>query len=168
MTTTQTILLNQTQWKIPAVVHAVQGDTGRSLKMIIEDEVIPSGSTANLSIWRSDDTHYVIENCTFSISDNSFTVNITQALTQAGITKCQLKVSGIVSAYLFMINVQESADGTPTEQEGWDIADAIQAANEALTEAQNAVALIESLEAGVILDFEDDTIVVGILGDGGN
>ena len=138
MTTTQIVLLNQTQWKIPSVVHAVQGDTGRTLKMVIADQILPSSSTATLSIHRSDDSYYEID-CTFVQSDNAFTANITQALTQYGITECQLIVSGDVSAYLFLIDVQKAAQGIPETQEGYTINEAVNRAEEVLAELDDVL-----------------------------
>lgn len=123
MNTIQTVALMQTYYTVPPVVHAVQNDSGRQLRMVITDETVPASSTAVLSIHRSDDTHYDI--ATTEESAGTFVADITQALTQAGTTKCQLKVDGIVSTYTFVIDVQKDESGTITPQEGESIDEAI-------------------------------------------
>lgn len=123
MTSVQTVALMQTYYTVPPVVHAVQNDSGRTLRMVITDETVPAGSTATLSIHRSDDTHYDIS--TTEESAGVFVADITQALTQAGSCKCQLKVAGVVSTYTFVIEVQKDTSGTVTPQEGESIEQAV-------------------------------------------
>lgn len=119
MTATQTVYLNQTEYRVPPVIHAVQNDTGRKVKMVIQDQVLPSGSTATLNFMRSDKSHYSVTCEAFVSADNSFTAEIDQALTQAGITECQLKVSGIVSTFTFIIDVQPDVSGISVQQDGY-------------------------------------------------
>ena len=140
MTVTQTIYLQQTNFQAPPIVRAVQGDSGRTLRMIIADETVPAASTASLAIWRPNDTHYNIS-CTYQ-GDNVFTADISQALTQAGKVKCQLKVTGLVSTYTFFIDVQEDVSGTPTEEQSESF-DAL------LAQLQQAYEVIETFEGGV-------------------
>ena len=119
MAVLQTITLNQKDYRIQPVIHAVCGDTGRRLKMIIAD-VAYASATGEMQFARSDGSYYAVP-ATFASADNSFTADITQALTQPGITECELKVTDdgdVVSTYLFRVAVQESPDGVPLEQLG--------------------------------------------------
>lgn len=167
----QTINLTQVSWKIPATVHGVQGDTGRTLRMIIDDVTVNSNMSGSLAFERSDGTHYEVA-ATTEVGTNSFSANIAQALTQTGETHCQLKITdsnGIVSTYMFIIEAQESTDGTPTEQEGWTIKDAVDKANDAyeaataaLEAAQDAITELAQIYAGVVVDITaDGTIEIG-------
>lgn len=120
MTSIQTINLTQLNWSIPAVIHAVQNDTGRTLKMVIDDTTIEAGDTASVSIHRPDDSFYTV-NATKAAGENAFKFDMTQALTQEGTVECQLKVTSsekIVSTYTFHVIVQKSTDGYSEEQYG--------------------------------------------------
>lgn len=124
MNTIQTVYLRQTEYKVPPVVHAVQGDTGRQLKMVIADRTVPADTTAELAFIRSDKSHYTIDCGTVDTTDNSFTCpDLTQALTQAGNCNCQLKVAGIVSTFSFVIDVEPDTAGISREQDGWNVED---------------------------------------------
>ena len=125
MTSIQTVYLNQTEYRVPPVIHAVQNDTGRKVKMVILDQALPSGSTATLEIFRSDKSHYSVTCEAFVFADNSFTAEIDQALTQAGPTECQLKVSGIVSTFTFIIDVQPDVSGISVPQDGYSVSQII-------------------------------------------
>lgn len=129
----QTVTLNQTIYGVPPVVHAVQNDTGRELIMILGDQTVDASWTADLAFERSDESFYSVS-ATLDVSTNSFSADITQALTQAGITRAQLKVTAsneVVSTYTFKIDVQEDVSGTVTPQQGKSIEEAIEEALEA-------------------------------------
>lgn len=131
MAVTQTITLNQKDYRIQPVLHAVCGDTGRRAKMIVAD-VVYSSASGELQFARSDGSYYYVP-ATFDADDNSFTADLTQALTRPGITECELKVTSggkMVSTYLFRIAVQESPDGLPESQLGITRQDLLDAVNE--------------------------------------
>lgn len=146
MTSTQTIELKQTTYGVPPVVHAVQNDTGRRLKMVVADEIVPNGSTAELSIRRSDGSYYNIQCEQDEDDDQAFVCDMTQALTQAGKTECQLKVAGIVSTYLFILDVQKDvySGGEVVEQLGYNVQDIINAAK-VIDMNNNAKSLLRSI-----------------------
>lgn len=126
----QEITLTQNTFKLFPTVYAVQNDTGRELKMIIQDQTLLLGDTGAVAVQRSDGSYYTIA-ATLNVLDNAFTADISQALTQPGRTLCQLKVtrSGlVVSSYTFAIMVQPSTDGVPAEQLGISAQDLIDAA----------------------------------------
>ena len=138
---TQTITLYQLYAAAHPQVHAVQGDTGRQLEMIIGDRTVASGATGSLKFERSDHTFYSVT-ASFNQSYNSFVSDITQALTQPGVTKCQLKVtesSKVVSTYEFDILVEKNRQGTATPQEYYTIEQALDTAEDALETAKAAV-----------------------------
>lgn len=124
MAVTQIIYLTQAQFGVHPVVHAVQNDTGRLLKMVVRDVALTGSPTAELYFTRSDDTHFHT-NAEFESQDNSFTADISQALTQVGNTRCNLTVTDsndkTVSSYPFLIVVHESQDGTSEAQLGYSI-----------------------------------------------
>ena len=142
MTSIQTINLTQLNWSIPAVIHAVQNDTGRILKMVIDDTTIEAGDTASVSIHRPDDSFYTV-NATKAAGENAFRFDMTQALTQEGTVECQLKVTSsekIVSTYTFHVIVQKSTDGYSEEQYGHtvdEIMDAIDGVTDYVDELQD-------------------------------
>ena len=113
MVLTQSIHLSQTVWRVSPVLHAVQGDTGRFLTMVVDN--LPDTAALNtyvgtLSVHRPDGTH---ANIATSNAGKAFTADITQALTIAGDVFCQLKVTAAsgattkVSTFRFKIAVQE-------------------------------------------------------------
>lgn len=109
-------------------VHAVQNDTGRVLKMVVMDETIASGSTGKLYFVRPDKSMYNVS-CTLVLADNAFTANIAQALTKWGKCFAQLKITSsglVVSTHTFVIDVERSTDGAPTEQAGVTIEEFIE------------------------------------------
>ncbi len=138
----QTIDLMQNNFKIPPLVYMVQNDTGRTLKMNIRDNTLEAGDTAEVAINRSDGSYYTIS-ATRVIGENAFSADMTQALTQPGLTKCQLKVTSsslVVSTYMFGISVEASTDGVSEEQLGVSVQDLIEAAQQ-LTLSDNDVKL---------------------------
>ena len=114
-------------------VFAVQNDTGRTLKMIVDDVTYTNSDTGKLYFMRSDGSYYNVST-TFSSGDNSFTADITQALTQSGRTDCQLKVThsgSVVSTYTFALMVQSDVNGLDqVQQEGYSVQDLMDAAEE--------------------------------------
>lgn len=158
MTSTQTIELRQTTYAVPPVIHAVQNDTGRRLKMIVSDETVPAGSVGTLSFYRPDETYYSIA-CTVGSASNEFIADITQALTQFGKVSCQLKVSGIVSTFSFVINVQEDVSGVATPQEGMTITEVINRAEDAADRAEEAADI--AMQYGQRITIEDGAIIIG-------
>lgn len=153
----QTIDLMQNNFKIPPLVYMVQNDTGRTLKMNIRDNTLEAGDTAEVAINRSDGSYYTIS-ATRVIGENAFSADMTQALTQPGLTKCQLKVTSsslVVSTYMFGISVEASTDGVPTEQLGYTVQDIINAAAEIMnTGLSDAVkqALLQIAAKAVYVD----------------
>ena len=138
----QTIDLMQNNFKIPPLVYMVQNDTGRTLKMNIRDNTLEAGDTAEVAINRSDGSYYTISATRVS-GENAFSADMTQALTQPGLTKCQLKVTSsslVVSTYMFGISVEASTDGVPEEQLGVSVQELYEAAQQ-LTLSDNDVKL---------------------------
>ena len=128
----QTINLTQNNFKMPPVVYMVQNDTGRSLKMILDDVTLAGTETGAVAIRRSEGSYYTIT-ATLVAADNAFTIEADQALTQPGKTECQLKVTDsnndVISSYTFRIIVQASTDGISEEQLGYSVQDVVSAAN---------------------------------------
>ena len=138
----QTIDLMQNNFKIPPLVYMVQNDTGRTLKMNIRDNTLEADDTAEVAINRSDGSYYTIAATRVS-GENAFLADMTQALTQPGLTKCQLKVTSsslVVSTYMFGISVEASTDGVSEEQLGVSVQDLVEAAQQ-LTLSDNDVKL---------------------------
>ena len=137
-------------------VYAVQNDTGRTLKMIVDDVTYSASDSGQLYFKRSDGSYYNVAT-TFDSTDNSFTADITQALTQSGRTDCQLKVTDsggdVVSTYTFALLVQADVDGVSTEQLGVTPEELIEAAQQ-LTLSDNDVklALLQIAEKVVYID----------------
>lgn len=140
----QTVHLAQTLFKVPEVVHAVQNDTGRQLRMIIDDEPLASGDTAVLEFTRPDKSYYSAS-ATLELATNSFIANVTQALTRAGNAYCQLKVTrsgAVVGTFAFYIHVQQDAYGVPSSQEGMTIYEAVERAEAAAETAEESAPFI--------------------------
>lgn len=172
MAVTQVIYLTQTNFGVHATVHAVQNDTGRTLKMVIKDITIPSGAIGELDFKRSDGTYYRAT-AELEQSDNSYTSDITQALTQPGVTECQLKVTSndeIVSTYTFQIIVQADTGGVSETQLGYtieEIEDIIEGANfvyEEVPALQTAVGELENDVGNMneLITDEKDNLVKAI------
>lgn len=132
----QTIHLNSNNFRLFPRVYMVQNDTGRDLKMVLDDITLAGTETGAVAIKRSDGSYYTIS-ATLVSADNAFTADMTQALTQPGLTECQLKVTAsddtVVSSYTFVIFVQPSTDGISEEQLGYSVQDVIQAAQDIMS-----------------------------------
>ena len=162
MSRIQEIKLSQTKYGEQPFVYMVQGDSGRNLDMYL-DTVFGSSDNISGTLYfrRSDGTYYHIP--TTPIQTGQYTYkfsagdDLAQALTQPGITQCQLQVTyswpgeedRTVSSYTFKIIVQPSVSGVSEEQLGYsleEIADVIADANFTSTEIpalQDAVADVE-------------------------
>lgn len=151
----QEITLTQNTFKLFPTVYAVQNDTGRELKMIIQDQTLLLGDTGAVAVQRSDGSYYTIA-ATLNVLDNAFTADISQALTQPGRTLCQLKVtrSGlVVSSYTFAIMVQPSTDGVPSEQLGVSVDELMAAADQLIyASSDTKVALLQIAEKTAYID----------------
>lgn len=147
MAIVQEVHLTQDKKRIAPVVYAVQNDTGRDLKMVVDDETLVAGMTGKLAFERPDGTYYEASG-TLDTATNSFTAEEDQALTKAGTVRCQLKVydafDDLVSSFFFSISVEPDASGAPTEQEGWTIKDALDTAEEAKDTAEDAKDLADA------------------------
>lgn len=139
------VRVSQKTFAVPPVIHAVQGETGRVLWMELTDTALTdydSPYTAGLYFKRSDGTYYN-EECMTTPSYNRCEAPLDQALTQPGVTKCQLKIedaSGVCSTFDFNIIVHESTSGVSEEQLGYsleEIQDIIEGAEEGNEEVQD-------------------------------
>ena len=126
----QTIDLHLNRFGVPPVIHMVQNDTGRVLRMYTLDMPIEGGETAELAIHRPDDSYYTMS-CYVSGYDY-YQADATQALTRPGRVECQLRVLAggkVMSTFTFYIMVQEAVDGLPVEQLGPNVYDLLEAVN---------------------------------------
>ena len=139
----QTINLNQNSFRLFPTIYMVQNDTGRELKMILDDVTLAGTETGAVAIKRSDGSYYTIT-ATIDATNNAFDADMTQALTQPSRTECQLKVTDsnndVISSYTFIIMVQPSTDGVPAEQLGVTVDELMEAAAQ-LTLSDNDVKL---------------------------
>lgn len=111
MSIQQTIHLTQDVFRCYPVVYMVQGDTGRVLKMVLDDVTLSGSETAEVSVRLPDGTRSTITGATRVSGSSAFTANMTNALVQSGRAECQLKVGangGTVSTYTFNIMVQKT------------------------------------------------------------
>ena len=151
----QVIHLSAVKYGEQPFVYMVQGDTGRTLRMYVDEEgdnigAIP-GITARLYFRRSDGTYYnepVLIHIDYGeqeeILDAYYWCQLDQALTQPGVTQCQLRTewesgndTNTVSTYTFKIIVIPSVSGVSEEQVGYsleEMADVIAEANFVSTE----------------------------------
>lgn len=142
----QTIDLHLNRFGVPPVIHMVQNDTGRVLRMYTLDMPIEGGETAELAIHRPDDSYYTIS--VYVSGYDYYQADATQALTRPGRVECQLRVLAggkVMSTFTFYIMVQEAVDGLPVEQLGYTIYDLIDAA--------------QTLEGGGLTDDIKDTLL---------
>lgn len=120
----QIIHLNANSFAMFPRVAMVQNDTGRELKMVLDDMTLSGSETGAVAIHRSDGSYYTIP-ATRVVGDNAFTADMSQALTQPRQTECQLKVTAsddtVISTYTFIIMVQPSTDGISEEQLGYSV-----------------------------------------------
>lgn len=118
-------------YSVPAVVHAVQGDTGRVFVFELEDYTITGAEGASLNCMRPDGSFYTYAG-TVSAEDNTVTVALDVeggALTQEGVCTFQLELTEaglIVCTFRGSIIVEPVVGGEATQEEK-DFRDAIQA-----------------------------------------
>lgn len=152
MSIVQTIHVSVDQYKLPAAIHAVQNDSGRTIKMVVDDMTLTAGMTGKLSFRRSSGTYYELS-ATLDTATNSFSAELDQALTSPGTTHCQLKVTSsgeLVSSFDFDVFVEEDRSGTVTPEEGISISQAVEAAEDAADRAESAAE-----ELGNLTDLPD-------------
>lgn len=144
MALVQTVHLSMANFKSAPVVPAVQNDSDRQVKMIIDDYTLTSGLTGKIAFERSDGTHYETA-AELVLADNAFVADIDQALTQPGRTMVQLKVTDTltVSTFSFVIFVEADNSGTVTPQEGIDLVTAVEAAEDAADRAESAASMFD-------------------------
>lgn len=110
------------EYGVPAVVYAVQGDTGRVLVFEIHDYTFTGSETASLMCMRPDKTVFSYAG-TVDAPSETVTVALSTAggaLTQAGVVAAQLvlqKSGKVVCSYRFGIIVEEVIGGTATQED---------------------------------------------------
>lgn len=115
----QSILLNATEKGTLQTVHAIQGDTGRVFRCIVDGLTIESGSSATLWVERPDGSTWTKVG---TISGNSIDFAITTggALTRVGTARGQVAIThanAVVSTFEFNIEVHANISGTSTQQD---------------------------------------------------
>lgn len=141
MAVTQKVTLYNNKFTVPPVINAVQNDTDRQVEAYFGDFTLQVGMTGKLSFIRSDGTHYEVS-ATLSTANNTATAELDQALTQAGVTQAQLKITdsgNVGSTFTFMIKVQPDVAGISVPQDGWSA----QEFDQRLTDAENAIDAVE-------------------------
>lgn len=141
MAVTQKVALYNNKFTVPPVINAVQNDTDRQVEAYFGDFTLQVGMTGKLSFIRSDCTHYEVS-ATLNTGANTATAELDQALTQAGVTQAQLKITdsgNVGSTFTFMIKVQPDVAGISVEQDGWSA----QEFDQRLTDAENAIDAVE-------------------------
>lgn len=118
----QHIKANMGIYAIPAVAHAVQGDTARVFIFDVVDYEIQGTETASLMCVRPNGTSYSYAG-TVSAANNTVTVDMDingGALSQAGVVSAQLVMtisSKVVCSYNMGIIVHEALGGTSTQDQ---------------------------------------------------
>ena len=141
MAVTQKVTLYNNKFTVPPVINAVQNDTDRHVEAYFGDFTLQVGMTGKLSFIRSDGTHYEVS-ATLNTGANTATAELDQALTQAGVTQAQLKITdsgNVGSTFTFMIKVQPDVAGISVPQDGWSA----QEFDQRLTDAENAIDAVE-------------------------
>lgn len=141
MAVTQKVTLYNNKFTVPPVINAVQNDTDRQVEAYFGDFTLQVGMTGKLSFIRSDGTHYEVS-ATLNTGANTATAELDQALTQAGVTQAQLKITdsgNVGSTFTFMIKVQPDVAGALTPQQGVTVIEAVELSEQALATAEEAV-----------------------------
>lgn len=117
-------------------IEAVQSDSGRELRCIVTDLMIPASATAKISAIKPSGA--AIYN-TCSISGNEIIVTLTsQLLAEVGNTHCQIEVTAnkkTVTTFEFVIKIQKKISG------GVESANEFTVLEAALDEAEQAVSI---------------------------
>lgn len=153
MSLVQTVHLTMGAYKSPMVVPAVQNDSDRQLKMIVDDFTLSNSMTGKMTFKRADGTFYEAE-ATLALADNAFVAELDQALTCPGRTLAQLKVTATdtVSTFSFVIWVEADTSGALTPQEGISLIQAVERAEDAADRAEE--------NAGVEIYADGTTLVI--------
>ena len=141
MAVTQKVTLYNNKFTVPPVINAVQNDTDRQVEAYFGDFTLQVGMTGVLSFIRSDRTHYEVS-ATLNTGANTATAELDQALTQAGVTQAQLKITdsgNVGSTFTFMIKVQPDVAGLSQQQDGYSVEEIVQR----LTDAEDAIEDVE-------------------------
>ena len=163
MSVVQTIHLKVADLNASQVIHGVQGDTDRVVKMVLDDLGLTSGMTATINFHRPDNTYYSTS-ATLGTETNSFSASLTQGLTIPGRVTVQLKVTSsgnVVSTFSFYLMVQATASGTVTPQEGIDLVSAVQAAEDAADAADASADRAEA--AAELVDAPEIWAAINVL-----
>ena len=166
MAVTQKVTLYNNKFTVPPVINAVQNDTDRQVEAYFGDFTLQVGMTGKLSFIRSDGTHYEVS-ATLSTANNTATAELDQALTQAGVTQAQLKITdsgNVGSTFTFMIKVQPDVAGISQQQDGYSVEEIVQRlsdAEDAIEDVEDDVADLQGKEydyAPVITDTASGAI----------
>ena len=144
MAVTQKVTLYNNKFTVPPVINAVQNDTDRLIEAYFGDFTLQVGMTGVLSFIRSDRTHYEVS-ATLNTATNTATAELDQALTQAGVTQAQLKITdsgNVGSTFTFMIKVQPDVAGISQQQDGCSAEELAQG----IADNASAIANIENVE----------------------
>lgn len=113
---------NFSEYAVPAVIHAVQGDTGRRLIFEPEDYQLEGSEEVSLFCVRPNGTAYSYAG-TCDAATNTITFWLVQsggALTQAGVVSAQIVMtltSGATKSFKLGIIVEEALGGTASAQD---------------------------------------------------
>ena len=113
---------NFSEYAVPAVIHAVQGDTGRRLIFEPEDYQIEGSEEVSLFCVRPNGTAYSYAG-TCDAATNTITFWLVQgggALTQAGVVAAQIVMtltSGATKSFKLGIIVEEALGGTASAED---------------------------------------------------
>lgn len=113
---------NFSEYAVPAVIHAVQGDTGRRLIFEPEDYQLEGSEEVSLFCVRPNGTAYSYAG-TCDATTNTITFWLVQsggALTQAGVVSAQIVMtltSGATKSFKLGIIVEEALGGTASAQD---------------------------------------------------
>ena len=143
---TQTTIVHLLHAGVWPIIHAVQNETGRTVKMVLDDFALASGYTGRLYFSRPDHTKYSTP-ATLVLADNAFTADLTQGLTRPGKVECQLKItisSEVVSTLTFIINVERDVNSVTASQLGYSIEDIQALADQAEAAASAAQTVAET------------------------
>lgn len=161
---TQTTIVHLTRGGVWPIIHAVQNDTGRTVKLVIDDMVLASGSSGRLYFNRPDNSKYSTP-ATLVLADNAFTADLTQGLTRYGNVECQLKITSsgdVVSTLTFIINVEKDVGSATVEQLGYTIEDLHNLADQ----VSDAAIAVQSIVDGFDIDPDNIPQYKGALPDG--
>lgn len=119
---TTRVKCNFSEYAVPAVIHAVQGDTGRRLIFEPEDYQLEGSEEVSLFCVRPNGTAYSYAG-TCDAATNTITFWLVQsggALTQAGVVSAQIVMtltSGATKSFKLGIIVEEALGGTATQDD---------------------------------------------------